>query len=478
MSFLVNFWLLVTLALLPQCQVVALSEVLSPPELAGVKFEAVVYESSPSANFESITLKWYAPASSADLCSEATMAVQASSNNEALIFSGSDDLRCFPERVAQVAKAKGFSAVIWRNPFSRPGFSASSVWGANTAPIPIFDVVFSSALQFNVTATVKLVPMESPYRGMHWFAPQVPLRFLLISLHLVQLFVCTRALIHQIPTVEIPKDLSTAHAILLFGVIGALIEILYNIDFMGQAHFFPLPMWFGLFIWGYVFNFANTFLIAKAILSAEAAVRGLRFERNHNILLNIAFGSFMLVIAVASILLGWDVYYTATITAVLNSLFILFQTIVGVHFILTQRRVLKILKENAKNRDDAIETIKNLERMSFFMFISGFFMIAFCLSSMTPVFNLQSVQVIVISALVANVFNALTGLAQIFSLPKKVTGIDYSKLAQRFYKDDQAMRTSSLFRARSSTPSEQQSPGRLSQQPIPNGSSASPVETI
>jgi hypothetical protein len=453
-----------------------LSEVLSPSELAGIKFEAVVYKASPSKSFENISLLWYAPNNPADLCSEATMAVQATNNNQALIFSGSDELRCLPEKVAQVAMAKGFAAIIWRDFYARPGYIASSVWASNTAPIPIYDVIFSSAFQFNVTTSVKLIPMENPYSGGHWFAPQIPLRILLVSLYLIELVICVRALASQLRTIQTPKELSTAHGILMFGICGAVVEILFNIDFMGQSHIFPLPLWAGLYTWGYVLNFLNTFLIAKSILAAEATVRGLRFARSHNILLNIAFGLLVLVNAIATILLGWVVYYNSAMTSLLSLLFLLFQSVVGIHFLFTQTRVLKILKENAKNRGDAVETVKNLQRMSFFMYISGFFMLAFCVVSLAPAISLSSVQTLVMSTAAASIFNALTALAQILSLPQKVTGIDYSRLMRRFNGGQVVLSRSSHTRAKSNTPSQAMPNSGDQQSPIPNG--ASVTETV
>jgi hypothetical protein len=422
------------------------SQVLAPSDLSGITFEAVVYDSSPSMSFDNISLKWYDPVNVADLCSEATMAVQADSNVlTALIFTKSDELRCLPEKVAKVAKAKGFSAVVWRSNYLQPGYSAASVWAANNAPIPIFDVIYSSAFQFNVTSSVKLVPIESPYKGIRWFGPQIPLRFLLSCLHLVQLTICARALKGQIEIIRSNKELSPAQSVVVFGIIGAVVEILFNLDLMGQAHIFPLPIWFGLYTWGYMFNFANTFIIAKAILEAEATVRGLRFERRHIIVLDVSFAAFIMINAICTILLGWDVYVKSDVTAVLVGLFLLFQAIVGFHFIISKRRVLNLLQVNAKCRDNAIETVKNLKRMSFFMYISGFFMVAYLLVTVAPILNpdwLRSVPVFIFSIITANIFSALTGLAQVLSLPEKITGIDYSSFARKFTRNHEPVRIS------------------------------------
>jgi hypothetical protein len=165
-------------------------------------------------------------------------------------------------------------------------------------------------------------------------------------------------------------------------------------------------------------NFLNTFLIAKSILAAEATVRDLRFARSHSLILNDAFGLLVLVNGVSTILIGW-VVYNQSMMSLLSFLFLLFQGVVGVHFLLTQKRVLKILKDNARNRGDAVETVQNLERMSFFMYISGFFMLAFCLVSLAPAASLSSVLSLMMSLAAASVCNGLTALAQILSLPER-----------------------------------------------------------
>eukprot|EP00475_Leptophrys_vorax_P005734 TRINITY_DN1345_c0_g2_i1.p1 TRINITY_DN1345_c0_g2~~TRINITY_DN1345_c0_g2_i1.p1 ORF type:complete len:458 (-),score=93.13 TRINITY_DN1345_c0_g2_i1:527-1900(-) len=360
------------------------------------------------------------------------MKVTATENPQALVISKSIEQVCFPEKMAQVAHAKGFSALIWRTAYSTPGYSAKCTWGSNTAPIPIYEVSsLSTALEVGVASRVRLVSGANPFRGISWFGPQIPLLLMMLLINLIKISICVKAFFPvQLRLVNETRHLTAAQIVLLSTIVSGVLCTIHSIDFMGQLHILPLPMWFVSYVWGFLFNFLSTFVLAKAMLSAEAQVRGVQFEKNRSALLNFCFGMFFLVNLTATILLGWDVYYSDSLTLVLNLSFVLFQAVVGIHFLLSKRRVLNLLHASVATKENGtIEEFRNLERMTFFLYLSGFFMIAFflaCLIAGFMVITAGSAPAVIYSSLFSSVFNALCGLCQVLSLPEKTTGIHYS----------------------------------------------------
>eukprot|EP00475_Leptophrys_vorax_P015923 TRINITY_DN22312_c0_g1_i1.p1 TRINITY_DN22312_c0_g1~~TRINITY_DN22312_c0_g1_i1.p1 ORF type:complete len:340 (-),score=67.22 TRINITY_DN22312_c0_g1_i1:484-1503(-) len=323
------------------------SVVLSSDGTTGASFSAVVFSSSQQAAtaFENLSLVWYSAESPSELCNIELMKASATEATQALVFSKSFELVCFPEKIAQVAKAKGFSALIWQTSYSSPGYFAKAVWGSNAAPIPIFEVSSrSQAFQLSSISRVRIIPEANPLEGMSWFGPQIPLLMTIVALSLVRIVICARAFFPtQMRLIMATKELTTAQIVLISTIISGVLNCIHCADFLGQAHLLPLPVWFMAFIGGFLFNALSTFVLAKAMLSAEATVRGLTFERSRLLLLNISFGLFFLVSLLAAVLIGWDAFYSDTVMVALNVSFIIFQVIVGIHFLRSKKRVLNLL---------------------------------------------------------------------------------------------------------------------------------------
>eukprot|EP00475_Leptophrys_vorax_P005731 TRINITY_DN1345_c0_g1_i3.p1 TRINITY_DN1345_c0_g1~~TRINITY_DN1345_c0_g1_i3.p1 ORF type:complete len:431 (-),score=76.62 TRINITY_DN1345_c0_g1_i3:750-2042(-) len=409
------------------------SAILAPANDWGKSFTAVAFSSSPMhISFDNISVFWYAPDSSLDVCSPESMKAIATEHPQALAFSTTIGMMCFPEKIAEVAQARGFSALIWRTTFSTPGYTAESIWGSNSAPIPIFEVSYRlDALQVGVTSRVRLESETNPFQGFSWLGPQIFLLLVMLVVNVLKIAICTRAFFPvQLRQAMSNRSLTAAQIVLLSITVSGLLCTIHSVDFMGQVHIFPLPVWFFAHMWGYLFNFLSTFVLAKAMMSAEATFRGVQFEKSHSVVLNISFGMFFSLSLTATVLLGCDVFYADAINLPLNLSWISFQVIVGVHFLLSKRRVLKLLHESAATKEKSTtEDVRNLERMSFFLYLSGVFMIGFFLSSVIVVLVVAimgSTTAMIYSALFSSIFNALSGLCQVLSLPEKTTGIHYS----------------------------------------------------
>eukprot|EP00475_Leptophrys_vorax_P037029 TRINITY_DN63331_c0_g1_i1.p1 TRINITY_DN63331_c0_g1~~TRINITY_DN63331_c0_g1_i1.p1 ORF type:complete len:461 (+),score=86.81 TRINITY_DN63331_c0_g1_i1:174-1556(+) len=409
------------------------STVLAPASAWGKTFTAVAFSSSPmDVSFDNVSVFWYAPDSSAEICHSETMKAIATEYPQVLAFSTTINLMCFPEKIAVAAQARGFSAVIWRTPLATPGYTAKCSWGSNSAPIPIFDVSSrSDALQARVTSRIHLVSATNPIQGFSWFGPQIFLLLIMLLVNGVKITVSARAFFPvQLRQVMQSRSVTTAQIVLLSTIVSGVMSTMHSVDFMGQVHVFPLPVWFIAYMWGFLFNFLSTFVLAKALLNAEAAVRGVQFEKSRSVVLNISFAMFFALSLIATILLGFDVFYTDVITLPLNASMFLFQAIVGGHFLLSKRRVLILLQASvAVKENSTIDNVHDLERMSFFLFLSGAFMLSYFLSNIIVtllVKSLGSTAAVIYGALFSSIFNSLSGLCQVLSLPEKTTGIHYS----------------------------------------------------
>jgi hypothetical protein len=404
------------------------SKVLLPTEFAGTTFEAVVYASSPSNSFENISIQWYEPTPPGAECTMSTFQAQAE-GVQALIITKTAEQYCLLETVGKIAYEKGFSAVIWRTAYTSPGYSAQSSWASNTSPIPMFEVSgLSPALKEGVTEAVYLVPDPNRFKGMNWVGPQIPFIIILGLLALYKIFVCVRALPRQSNVIQDSREVSAAQLVIIFEPLASIFTIIHLFDFMGQFHILPLPVWFNFMIWSYLFTFTNTFNLAKAMLSAEAAIRHVEFAKNRSRFLNVMFIIFFVINVIINILLGWEVYYTMTVVAISTVSFIIFQAGVAIHFLLSKRRLLKLMTHSAASRDNVpLEQVKNLKRMSFYLYVSAFFMLAYLVSLIIPGYGalVGSIEIVIFSSYLSVAFNSLTGLAQILSLPEKVTGIRF-----------------------------------------------------
>eukprot|EP00475_Leptophrys_vorax_P011913 TRINITY_DN1837_c0_g1_i7.p1 TRINITY_DN1837_c0_g1~~TRINITY_DN1837_c0_g1_i7.p1 ORF type:complete len:335 (+),score=72.30 TRINITY_DN1837_c0_g1_i7:448-1452(+) len=297
----------------------------------------------------------------------------------------------------------------------------------------MFEVsTYSSALQPGITTQVSLVARANYFASMTWVGPQIPWLILIEALALVKLAMCTRALMLQFPVIRAIrrlKDVTAAQGVLLLEVLSSGYTVIHVVDFVGQFHLLPLPIWFNLMMWSYLFTVTSTFILAKAMLSAEAMVRHEKFERKRSILLNLIFGAFFLINSVVNVLVGCEVYFTVTVVAISTVSLILFQIVLATHFLVAKRRMLNLLSIGVMSRDVVqLDQVKNLRRMSFYMYISGFLILGYLLSMVVPAVgnSLGSIEIVIYSNFFAVIFNSLTGLSQVLSLPEKITGIKFS----------------------------------------------------
>jgi hypothetical protein len=130
---------------------------------------------------------------------------------------------------------------------------------------------------------------------------------------------------------------------------------------------------------------------------------------------------------IPSVCMGWLVCQSDSIAIITPVLFVVFQVSLGVLFIRSKRRILHMLSEAKKMNDfHNSEKLRDLRRMSFFLYVSSFFMFAYVVTLLLPGYGVMigSSEFIVYSSWLTELFNALSELSQILSLPQKITGIE------------------------------------------------------
>jgi hypothetical protein len=402
------------------------SQVLQPVELKDVEFASVLFSSSPSAQFDAISVVWYTPSGGSE-CSASTLSVEAN-GTQAILIDNSAGVRCFPEVSAKAAAAKGFSAVIWRTKYNHPGYSAQSSWASNSAPIPMFEVSSVSSVwsTYGKVTEVNLKPSTNKYSGISWFGPQVPLQLLLGGIELTSFAICTRALPAQWKQFQSERTISTGQAVILIEIFYSALVLIELIDWVGQRHILPTPLWLDFLFGSSLLTFFNTFILGKAMFRAEATIQGKEFGKMKNILLNVSFAMFMLAMTISIIFMGWNLYQTDATAAVLPVFFVIFQGIAGFLFMRSKARILKMLKGVQSSQElQSNQKVKDLQRMSQYLYLSAIFMFAYMVSLLLPGYAviIGSTELMVYSCWLTSLFMSLSGLTQVLSLPERITGI-------------------------------------------------------
>eukprot|EP00475_Leptophrys_vorax_P040753 TRINITY_DN7611_c0_g1_i1.p1 TRINITY_DN7611_c0_g1~~TRINITY_DN7611_c0_g1_i1.p1 ORF type:complete len:457 (-),score=117.69 TRINITY_DN7611_c0_g1_i1:199-1569(-) len=405
------------------------SRVVSPSWLRGSEFESVLFGSSPVGSFDNISIVWYHPSSRGAECHSDTFEVSASASDgpQAVIIIPYTERYCFKEKIAQAAKAKGFAAVIWRSMWTPPGWAAFSSWGSNTAPIPMFEVL-SSVLQPEMSYTLNLYPTPSKFSGISWMGPQIPLLFILAILSLLKAGLCSRALAtHFISSSRPIHELSVGQSVLMIEVASSLFSLLCVVDFMGQLHILPIPVWFNVIQGSFLLTNTNTFLLAKAMLAAEATIRHQNFEWKRKCFLNFVLALLISSNGVLDVLISWELFYTSAAMSVVSGSVVICQGVLAAYFLMSRKKIMNLL-HNTSHRDNvsnSTEQVRNLNRMSLYMYIAGFFLLANVVTQFMPAVGalVGSTAVTIFATLVALIFNSLAGLSQVLSLPEKVTKI-------------------------------------------------------
>jgi hypothetical protein len=323
---------------------------------------------------------------------------------------------------------KGFSAIIWRTKYNHPGLLAKSSWASNSAPIPMFEVSALSPVwnTYGQVTEVNLHGSANHYSGISWFGPQIPLLLLVAAVELTNLLICLRAMPAQWKQIKTDRNISAAQAILFIEAFGSSLILIELIDFMGQRHVLPMPVWLDFVFGASLLTFLSTFILGKAMFRAEVAIRGEEFGKKTSICLNVTFGLFLVSMIIAIVFMGWAMYQTDASAAIIPVFFVIFQGIAGVHFLRSKSRILKLLTTVQSTQEfHASQRTKDLQRMSFYLYFSAFFMLAYMVFLLLPGYAIivGSTELMIYAGICTALFKSLSALSQLLSLPERITGI-------------------------------------------------------
>lgn len=320
--------------------------------------EFILFDGFEHKEFHNVTLVRYRPKKFGQEClSSSYKELTVSTKNPTGIILDVDVHSCFPQTIANAAKNAGFSLLIWPTRFRTPGFHAKSIWlrkaNSFSNEISIFEVSKASLETFLPTGNQglldfdKISPSKNQLSQNTWFYSQLPMYLLNTAIALQKIKIVLSKFLPHLSKNFRERRISTALAIMMVEFISSLVLIVTQVDFMGQYHIFPYPLWNALLSSLLLFSFITSFMLTNSLLKAEAHVSGVWYKNYRNIALQTVFVSFLCFFSVFVICIGWFLFYNDYLILGSLILFGTFKFCIHALFFTTKKRiVLRIIERN------------------------------------------------------------------------------------------------------------------------------------